>query len=138
MSVKLTSHVREVKRNMEQNMKRAATIIGGMAEGYAKGYAPVDTGLLRNSITYALGGESPEHLDYKSNDENERGSYDSSAPQDAEGQITVYIGTNVQYAPYQELGAPNVNVPAHPFLRPAIENHISEYQEVLKRELSRG
>lgn len=138
MSVKLVSHVEEVKRSVERSMKRAATIIGGMVESYAKGYAPVDTGLLRNSITYALGGEAPARLAYNNNTGDVLGGYDGSAPQDAEGQVTVYIGTNVQYAPYQELGAPNANVPAHPFLRPAIENHISEYQEVLKRELSRG
>ena len=110
MSVKFTSHVGEIKRNVEQNMKFAAEIIGGMAEGYAKGYAPVDTGNLRNSISHAT----------------------------TDNGHTVVIGTNVQYAPYQELGAPNAHVPAHPFLRPAIENHISEYREVLKRELRRG
>lgn len=110
MSVKFTSHVDEIKRNVEHNLKFAATIIGGMAEGYAKGYAPVDTGNLRNSISHIT----------------------------IDNGHTVVIGTNVQYAPYQELGAPNAHVPAHPFLRPAIENHVSEYQEVLKRELSRG
>ena len=110
MSVKFTSHASEVKSAANAAISRAAEIIGGMAESYAKGYAPVDTGNLRNSISHTT--EDNGH--------------------------TVVIGTNVQYAPYQELGAPNVHVPAHPFLRPAIENHISEYQGVLKRELSRG
>lgn len=110
MSVKFTSHTHEVKSAAGGAISRAAEIIGGMAEGYAKGYAPVDTGNLRNSISHAT----------------------------TDNGHTVVIGTNVQYAPYQELGAPNAHVPAHPFLRPAIENHISEYQEVLKRELKRG
>lgn len=110
MSVNFTSHKDEILRELDQKMQKANETIGGMAEGYAKGYAPYDTGNLMRSISHAA--EDNGH--------------------------TVVIGTNVQYAPYQELGAPNAHVPAHPFLRPAIENHISEYQEVLKRELSRG
>ena len=105
--VKFISHVNEVKDAVEQNLSRAAEIIGGMAESYAKGYAPVDTGNLRNSISHAT--EDNGH--------------------------TVIIGTNVQYAPYQELGAPNAHVPAHPYLRPAIERHVNEYKRVAETEL---
>ena len=107
MSVKFTSYEHEVKSAKDAAIARAAEIIGGMAESYAKGYAPVRKGNLRNSISYAT--EDNGH--------------------------TVVIGTNVQYAPYQELGAPNAHVPAHPFLRPAIERHVNDYKGVVEAEL---
>lgn len=109
MSVKFTSHASEVKSAANAAISRAAEIIGGMAESYAKGLAPVDTGNLRNSITHDV----------------------------ADNGHTVVIGTNVKYAPYQELGAPNAHVPAHPYLRPAFENHLDEYRNVLQNELSK-
>ena len=107
MPVSFTSHKDAVLQELDRKIQRAAEIIGGMAEGYAKGYAPVDTGNLRNSISH--GTEDSGH--------------------------TVVIGTNVQYAPYQELGAPNAHVPPHPYLRPAIENHKDEYKSILEEEL---
>ena len=110
MAVVFTSYKKQVLSATDAAIARAAEIIGGMAESYAKGLAPVDTGNLRNSITHDV----------------------------TDNGHTAVIGTNVEYAPYQELGAPNAHVPAHPFLRPAAENHTSEYREVLRRELSRG
>lgn len=110
MAVVFTSYKNQVLSAADKAIARAAEIIGGMAESYAKGLAPVDTGNLRNSITHEV--------------EN--------------GGRTVVIGTDVKYAPYQELGAPNAHVPAHPFLRPACENHVSEYKAVLDNELRKG
>lgn len=107
MSVSFKSNRNTIERELDRKIRRAAEIIGGMAEGYAKGYAPVDTGNLRNSISHGT----------------------------EDGGHTVVIGTNVYYAPYQELGAPNAHVPPHPFLRPAIENHKADYKEVLEEEL---
>jgi hypothetical protein len=64
----------------------------------------------------------------------------------------VVIGSNVAYAPFLELGhmqepgryVPAIGkrlkrdwVPPKPFLRPAIENHIDEYKEVLQTILSK-
>ena len=82
-------------------------IIGGKAETYAKQICPVDTGNLRNSITH------------KQMDEN-----------------TEIIGTNVEYAPFVELGTRYSH--AQPYLRPAAENHGEEYKAIVKRELSRA
>lgn len=109
MEFKFTSHVSEAKSAVDAAFSRSAEIIGGMVESYAKGLAPVDTGNLRNSITH---------------DQEDNGH-------------TVVVGTNVKYAPYQELGAPNAHVPAHPYLRPAFENHLSEYKNVINTELSK-
>lgn len=62
-------------------------------EGAAKRLCPVDTGRLRSSITNELG-------------------------TDAEGLVAV-IGTDVEYAPYVELGTSRMA--AQPFLLPALE-----------------
>lgn len=142
-SIQVVSHVQTVKRATANALKKAATMIGGTIEGHAKEYCPVDTGLLHNSITYALGGESPVIGSYKSNDrdktgkviEPKEGHYSEKAPQDNGDQVTVYVGSNVQYAPYQELGAPNINLPARPYLRPAFENHRDEIEQIIKMTL---
>ena len=80
-------------------------MIGGKVGSYAKKLCPVDTGRLRNSIT---------HQQY---DEN-----------------TEVIGSNVEYAPYVELGT-HKQAPK-PFLRPAAENHTEEYKAIIKRVMS--
>lgn len=79
--------------------------IGLLAENYAARKCPVDTGNLRGSITHAV---------------------------DA-GDNAVYIGTNVKYAPYVELGTSRQK--AQPFLRPAASEHVAQYRRVLKRAL---
>lgn len=110
MPVRFISRVPEVNAAKDAALYRAAEIIGGMAESYAKGYAPFKSGNLRNSISHDTEG----------------------------GGHVVVIGTSVKYAPYQELGAPNAHVPAHPYLRPALENHLGEYKNVLASELAKG
>lgn len=68
-------------------------LIGQIGEQQAKIHAPVDTGNLRRSITHEVG-------------------------RDFRG-LFVRFGTNVFYGVYQELGTRHM--PAHPFLRPALE-----------------
>ena len=104
--VKITSNLAEMLAAVSDAKKRALEIMGGKAESYAKQLAPVDTGRLRNSITHAQLDENTE-----------------------------VIGSNVEYAPYQELGTSRMA--AHPFLRPAAENHAEEYKEVWLGELNK-
>ena len=126
-------------RDVEKAMKKAARMVGGVIAGHAQDRCPTDTGLLRNSITFAIGGEAPNIQSYTSNSKNKNGEliepkeghYDGRADADSKGEVTVYVGTNVQYAPYQELGAPNANVDAHPFLRPAFEEHRDEIERIV-------
>ena len=86
----------------------------------------VRTGRLRASITYATktahsqGDAEAEAEDYEMHGQ----------PEDGE----VYVGTNVEYAPYVEFGTSKTR--AKPFLRPAIENYRNEYLEILKSNLS--
>lgn len=79
--------------------------IGLLAENYAARKCPVDTGNLRGSIAH------------------EADTADNA----------VYIGTNVEYAPYVELGTSRQK--AQPFLRPAASEHGAQYRQVLKKAL---
>ena len=54
----------------------------------------------------------------------------SHAQQDENTEV---VGTNVSYAPYQEFGTSKMA--AHPFLRPAAENHAEEYKAIWLNEL---
>lgn len=95
----------EVVEALGTAMARALEAIGIQAEGYAKDLCPVDTGRLRNSITHAV--EADEKA--------------------------AYIGTNVEYAPYVELGTSKHK--EQPFLRPAAQDHGDEYRSILESEL---
>lgn len=44
------------------------------------------------------------------------------------------VGTNVEYAPYVEFGTSRGMKP-RPYIRPAIENHMEEYENILATEL---
>lgn len=48
---------------------------------------------------------------------------------------TEVIGSNVSYAPFVELGTHRMK--AKPFLRPAAENHASEYRDIMQKELAK-
>lgn len=134
----IQSHAKSVKKEIMKNAKNALMIIGMKAEGYAKSLAPVDTGLLRNSITFALGGEQTSVADYTDDSGSVVGSYNGVPPDDGGDRVTVYVGTNVHYAPYLELGHHTVSgdwVDARPFLRPSMEGHEDEYKKIIEKEL---
>lgn len=88
---------------LEKAKARALEYCGEIAESYAKALCPVDTGNLRNSITHMR----------KDDDE--------------------YIGTNVEYGPYVELGTRKMA--ARPFLRPAATEHGDLYNRIMQHEL---
>ena len=98
----------ECAQGIVHAIDRALEEIGLAAEGYAKRACPVDTGNLRNSITHAV----------------------------EPGEDAVYVGTNVEYAPYVEMGTRRTA--AQPFLRPAATEHGSTYRSILKRNLEDG
>lgn len=95
----------EFAEQMRLAMLRGLEKIGLVAEGYAKRLCPVDTGRLRNSITHVIDNDEP----------------------------AAYIGTNVEYGPYVELGTSRQR--AQPFLTPAASNHGAEYRNILESEL---
>lgn len=123
MKYDVISNRQAVLSAVEGAVKKGLEVCGGKAETYAKKLCPVDTGRLRASITH-----QPEGWD------------------------TQLIGTNVEYAPFVELGhhqevgryVPAIGkrlvndwVPPKPYLRPAIEEHMTEYQNVINQELSK-
>ena len=129
MKVEFTDNSKEVLAALHESAERALEKCGLVAEGYAKKATPVDTGNLRNSISHKV---VP--------DEN-----------------AVYIGTNVEYAPYVELGTghhypggrqdswvyqddngnwhrTNGQKP-QPYLKPAVADHKDQYREIILSEL---
>lgn len=94
------------KRNVREALAVALEEVGMLAERYAKMLCPVDTGNLRNSITHTVDGEN----------------------------LVAYLGTPVEYAPYVEMGT--IKMRAQPYIRPAFENHMEEYKDVLEKRLS--
>lgn len=98
----------QFKHALWKALARGLEECGLVAEGYAKRLCPVDTGRLRNSITHVTG-------------------YGAKA---------VYIGTNVEYARYVEMGT--IHHKEQPYLRPAAQNHGSQYRAIIENELRNG
>lgn len=46
---------------------------------------------------------------------------------------SAYVGTNLEYAPYVEMGT--VKMKARPFIKPAVVNHASEYKQIIESRL---
>ena len=106
MSVTFTSNVKTALSAEQAARNKALEIIGGKAEKYAKKQCPYKTGRLRGSIT---------HQQFDDN--------------------TEVVGTNVEYAPFVELGHHTKGggkVAPKPFLRPAAENHTAEYKYIIE------
>lgn len=99
-------HTEEVLQALKENEDAILFAWGEAAEGYAKELCPVDTGRLRNSITHET----------------------------SESEHAVYIGSNVEYAPYVELGTSRMA--ARPFLKPAVTDHVKEYEAIMNDIIS--
>lgn len=103
MSFQFTDNTAAFKKAIADKIPVALEAVGLQAEGYAKKLCPVDTGNLRNSITH------------RTEENNE------------------VIGTNVEYAPYVELGTQRTK--AQPFLKPAAADHTGEYEKIIEQYL---
>ena len=112
----------DILKATDEAIYNALEIIGNKAADYAAALAPVATGNLKNSMTSEVN----------------------------QSEKAVYVGTAVEYAPYVEFGhhqevgryVPAIGarlvreyVPAQPFLKPAIQNHMDEYKHILETEL---
>lgn len=129
MEVNLIDNSEEVLTALKNAVLRALTRCGLEAEGFAKELAPYNTGALKNSISNKV----------------------------VAGEQAVYIGTNLEYAPYVELGTGKYTSGgrpdpwvyqdgngnwhhthgqrAKPYLKPAVANHKQTYQNIIKDEL---
>lgn len=131
MSVEFVDNSDAVLDKLQASKRRGLLRCGLTGDGYAKDLCAVDTGLLRNSTTHALSGEAPAITTYRSDDGSTSGSYSGVAPDD--GELSVYIGTNVNYGPNVELGTTKQK--AQPFLKPAVANHAQTYKNIMEDEL---
>ena len=136
MSYTYKDNTDEVLSALEKAKKRGLEAIGLAAEGHAKkkitAAGAVDTGRLRNSITYALAGEETHVKSYKANKggkDRETYTYDGTA--EGKKGSGVYIGTNVEYAPGIELGTHRSAGAVH-FLQDAATNHTDEYKRLME------
>lgn len=143
MSVKVVQNNKDlIKQATEEAINRGLSIVGMQVENYARANCPVDTGLLRNSITSAVGGESPRissyHADEARNGQQGVGFYGGTAPKEKDPYVL--IGSNVFYAPYQELGTSRAKAcnGGKGFLRPAITDHMDEFNHIMTEELKGG
>lgn len=132
MDVKFIDNSEEIKDNMKNALLRALEKIGMTAEKYAKRLCPVDTGNLRNSITHRVDEEEP----------------------------AAYIGSDMEYAAYVELGTGKyypggrptpwayqdakgnwrwtAGNKAQPYLKPAAANHAAQYRQIVEDEMKNG
>ena len=126
VEVKITDNSDEILSRMDTAIEVAFEKIGQVAEGYAKRLCPVDTGRLRNSITHATA-SYPGIGTYQDNAGNE---FNDATADSTPEKNAVYIGTNVEYAPYIELGTTRTK--AQPYLKPAVVNHAEKYKKIFK------
>ena len=120
IDVKITDNSDEFLKALPEQIEQALIAVGITAENNAKreitravydtpesksGY--VRTGRLRNSLTHSV----------------------------AMNEKAVYIGSNVEYAAFVELGTSRMR--ARPYLRPAVANYTDEYKNLVKQALSR-
>lgn len=104
VDMEIESHREELIEEIKSKMPAILEMLGQAGENNAKfeitALGAVDTGNLRNSITHTDDGEY------------------------------AYIGTNVEYAPYVEVGTSRME--ERPFLRNAVLNHQDEYRQIFE------
>lgn len=119
----------ELKRKIDLTLR----VLGEKAEGYAKEDAPVSTGRLHNSITYATSTfQSDANTNKKGNTDAQPDDYRTrTRPEKG----VVYIGTNVEYAAAVEFKDRTHTTGKAHFLRDAVANHQDEYKATIEAGL---
>ena len=133
LDIKIEDHSEEVLEELNKKIPVILEECGLAAEGFSKRMCAVDTGLLRNSITHALSGGSPAISSYTDNAGEQHGEYEGSLPEEEDDVMAMYLGTNVEYAPYVEMGTSRTA--AQPFIQPAITDHKDDYKKIMENRL---
>ena len=143
-SVTITDNTDEVLELLADAVEKALVAIGIQAEAnaveeitksvYETPESPnyKRTGRLRNSITWAMKGMEGKSVEYQ----DDEGNMFSDTLGSGGEENTVYVGTNVSYAPVVELGTSKRR--PKPFLRPAVDNYKEQYRDILKEALKNG
>jgi len=103
-------NLKKLDGNLSSGLEKALTAGALIVQNVAKIKAPYKTGNLKRSIHP----ETIEKTDIK---------------------VIVAVGTDVEYAPYQEFGTSR-GVPAHPYLRPALDENREKVLKEVKAALA--
>lgn len=133
MSVTFNDYSDEVLEAFDEACLKALERCGQQAVGYAKDLVPKRTGNLENSITHRVDpGEPAAYIGTNS----EYGAYVefgtghwSTIGGGTPKKQWVYIGDDGKY----HIGKP---MKPHPYLKPAVANHVGTYKNIIKDELS--
>ena len=142
----LEDHTAEAIAAKNDAVRRFLEEAGQHLEGEAKEELEndprrVDTGLLRNSVTFALDGEGAEIDSYQSEGVDKRGNpievkkgvYAGKTPKEPAGHDTLYVGTNVEYGKYVHEGTSGMT--PNRFLKNAFERNAGQLKDKLKEAL---
>lgn len=128
----------EIMEKIEAGIEKGLQAVGMQAESHAKELLTeydtkygkgIDTGRLRNSITFATQAKSGTVYNYHDDDGNTYSETIGNIDDDHE----VYIGTAVEYAPYVEFG--HHSWAGIKFLHGAAANYTEEYKNILKEAI---
>ena len=144
--VRIDDHTKEYLEELDGALEKALTEIGIHIEGEAKEELEstpkrIDTGLLRNSISYALDGEAPAIKSYSADNASKygkkgvpSGSYSGTAPKEGGHDRSVIIGTNVEYGIYVHEGTSRMT--ANRFLKNAVEHNKDQIKQWIENAMS--
>lgn len=118
----------------DQAVERGLIKCGMYAEGVAKGLVNVDTGRLRNSITWSTSSKN-HSISYRWSDST-KGTGRKAGAEVQKVHVTpennsLYIGTNVPYGIDQEFPPKGI-----PYLRPAM-SRTENFKQLIKTELKK-
>ena len=150
MDFTVKDHTPEAIDAKDEAIERAMEIIGMKLERYAKALCPVGKpettgikgyigGTLKNSITYVTAKHDGHTVTIGEGQADPRkklhgGKKDSASTEEKE---CVFVGTNVYYAPYVEMGTSKSKKGPRPFIQPALKDHLSEYEHIIRNELKK-
>ena len=136
MKVDYKDYSKEVLSALEKGKRNALTAIGATAETHTKKNIKadglVDTGRLRNSITYATG----DYLGIGTYTDKKKKKYTDAKARNTPKDDEVAIGTNVEYAAYTELGTEKIT--AHHYLKRAVTEHKDEYKKLTVQAIKKA
>ena len=128
MKVDYKDNSKQILSALEKGKRNALTAIGATAETHTKENITadklIDTGRLRNSITYATG----DYSGIGTYTDNNKKKYSDAKARNTPKDDEVAIGTNVEYAAYTELGTQHIA--AHHYLKRAVTEHEDEYKNL--------
>ena len=128
LKVEIKEALSQLSKPVVEKFITAALVSGALLiANKAKEMAPIKTGSLRRSIH--VGGNIDETPDYDPSGDLQKynAKYgDLGAP----GSLRAIVGTNLEYAPYQEYGTSR-GVPAHPYMKPAMDTQRDKVLEAI-------